>query len=50
MQSVINSYVQQRPSDKVSLNTIDKSSLTFFNEVKQIDNVYSIPTQINLVQ
>lgn len=50
MQSVINNYVQQRPSDKVSLNTIDKSSLTFFNEVKQIDNVYSIPTQINLVQ
>lgn len=50
MQTMINNYVKQRPSDKVSLNTIDKSSLTFFNDVKQIDNVYSIPTEINLIQ
>lgn len=50
MQGVIDTYVKQRPSDKVSLNTIDKSSLTFFDDVKKIDNVYSIPTQINLVQ
>lgn len=50
MEKAINIYASQRPSDKVKLNTIDKSSLTFFDDVKQIDEVYSIPTQINLVQ
>ena len=46
-------YSIQRPSDKVKTLNIDKNSLTFFYEddtVKQLDNLYIVPTKINIIQ
>lgn len=46
-------YSLQRPSDKVKTLNIDKNSLTFFYEddtVKQLNNLYIIPTKINIIQ
>lgn len=44
-------YLQQRPSDKVKLITIDKSSVVFFSTIKK-DSLwaYIIPTKLTIIQ
>lgn len=43
-------YLEQRPSEKVQLVTIDTNTLSFFDNLKYIDGVYVIPTKIDVVQ
>lgn len=44
-------YLQQRPSDKVKLITIDKSSIVFYSTIKK-DHLwaYIIPTKLTIIQ
>ncbi len=44
-------YLQQRPSDKVKLLTIDRSSVVFFSTIKK-DELwwYIIPTKLSIIQ
>jgi len=45
-------YIQQRPSDKTHLVSIDKNSLVFFDEdeIKVEDGTFIIPTKIDIIQ
>ncbi len=44
-------YLQQRPSDKVKLITIDKSSVVFFSSIKKDSSwAYIIPTKLTIIQ
>ncbi len=44
-------YLQQRPSDKVKLITIDKASVVFFSSIKKdVWWVYIIPTKLAIIQ
>lgn len=44
-------YLKQRPSDKVKLLTIDKSSIVFFSNIKQDPLwAYIIPTKLTIIQ
>jgi hypothetical protein len=50
-QNAVNTYTAQRPSDKVEIISVDKNSLTFFNDdIKFVDGVYILPTKISLIQ
>ena len=50
-QNAVNTYTEQRPSDKVEIISVDKNSLTFFNDdMKFVDGVYILPTKISLIQ
>ena len=47
----VKKYILQRPSDKTKLITIDKSSVVFFNNVKQDPYwAYIIPTKVNIIE
>jgi len=48
--STVNTYIKQRPSEKVQLVTIDTNTLSFFDNIKFVDGVYVIPTKIDIVQ
>lgn len=43
-------YIDQRPSDKITPISIDKNSLSFFNELKKEEGTFIIPTKINVIQ
>lgn len=44
-------YLKQRPSDKVKLITIDKSSIVFFSSIKKDSlGAYIIPTKLIIIQ
>jgi len=44
-------YLKQRPSEKVKLITIDKSSIVFFSNIKKDDLwAYIIPTKLTIIQ
>jgi hypothetical protein len=45
-------YIQQRPSEKTQLVSIDKGSLAFFDEdqVREEDGTFIIPTKIDIIQ
>jgi len=43
-------YINQRPTDKLRLITIDKNTLNFFNNLKQENGVFVIPTKISIIQ
>jgi hypothetical protein len=45
-------YIEQRPSDKTQLASIDKNSLAFFDEEEIIeeDGTFIIPTKIDIIQ
>ncbi len=44
-------YLQQRPSEKVKLVTIDKSSVVFFSNIKEdLLWAYIIPTKLTIIQ
>ena len=46
------SYIEQRPSDKTQLASIDKNSLAFFDEeeILEKDGTFIIPTKIDIIQ
>jgi hypothetical protein len=46
----IRKYLSQRPSEKVEFVNVDKSSIVFFNDIKEDEWVYIIPTKVNVVQ
>jgi len=46
----VNIYVEQRPSEKVQLVTIDTNTLSFFDNIKFVDGIYVIPTKIDVIQ
>ena len=45
-------YIEQRPSDKTQLASIDKNSLAFFDEeeIREEDGTFIIPTKIDIIQ
>lgn len=45
-------YMQQRPSDKTQLLSIDKNSLAFFDDdwITETDWTYIVPTKIDVIQ
>lgn len=44
-------YLEQRPSDKIKLITIDKSSIVFFSSIKEdSEGIYIIPTKLSAIQ
>lgn len=43
-------YLEQRPSDKVTLLKIDDESIIFYKYIEEKNGVYVIPTQINIIQ
>lgn len=49
--SQIEKYIAQRPTDKVKLINIDKSSLVFYSTIKQDTlGAYIIPTKVSIIQ
>lgn len=48
--NAVNIFVEQRPSEKIEVINIDKNTLTFFEWLKKSDNVYTIPTKIEVIQ
>jgi len=48
--STVNTYILQRPSEKIQLITIDQNTLSFFENIKTTDNIYIIPTKIDMIQ
>ena len=48
--SAVNLYIEQRPSEKVQLVTIDTNTLSFFDNLKFNEGVYVIPTKIDAIQ
>jgi len=48
--SVVEKYLDQRPSDMLDLVTIDTTSLTFFDYKEQEDDIYVISTKTDVVQ
>ncbi|PJA48109.1 MAG: hypothetical protein CO170_03700 [candidate division SR1 bacterium CG_4_9_14_3_um_filter_40_9] len=46
----ISKYLSQRPSEKVELVNVDKSSIVFFNDIKEDKGVYIIPTKVSVIQ
>ena len=54
-QDIINAfseYMEQRPSDKTQLISIDKSTLAFFTDdwIKENDGTYIVPTKIEVIE
>lgn len=48
--NVVNQYIDQRQSDKIKLMSIDKSSVSFFSDIKDDNWSYIIPTKISILQ
>lgn len=48
--NVVNKYIDQRQSDKIKLMSIDKSSVSFFADMKEDQWTYIIPTKIDILQ
>jgi len=46
----VKKYLEQRPSDRVDLVTIDTTSLTFFDYKNQENNIYVISTKTDVIQ
>lgn len=47
---VVNQYIDQRQSDKIKLMSIDRSSVSFFSDMKEDQWTYIIPTKISILQ
>jgi hypothetical protein len=52
MINAFSEYMQQRPSEKTQLISIDKNTLTFFSdeEIKENDGTYIVPTKIEVIE
>jgi len=47
---VVDTYVKQRLYDKIKISEIDTSSIVFFRDFKVEDNVFIIPTKVDIRQ
>jgi len=50
IKKAVQAYLDQRPSEKVQLITIDTNSLNFFSDIKRDENIIILPTKIDIIQ